>query len=98
MPDSKGRMICGHTLQDGERIILVDDVLTTGKGLDKQITELQKQAQIQVAAIIVIIDRSNPTEKLSGAHMLAEKYGAKIYSLITEEDIMAARQKGIITL
>ena len=98
VPDSKGRMICGHTLQDGERIILVDDVLTTGKGLDKQITELQKQAQIQVAAIIVIIDRSNPANKLSGAHMLAEKYGTKIYSLITEEDIMAAREKGIITL
>ena len=33
IPDDKGRAICGHTLQDGERIIIVDDVITTGRSI-----------------------------------------------------------------
>lgn len=30
--------------------------------------------------------------------MLEEKYGAKVYSLITDEDIQSAQRNGIITL
>lgn len=29
VPDSRGRNICGHTLEDGERIVIVDDMINS---------------------------------------------------------------------
>lgn len=99
IPDSRGRMICGHTLQDGEKIILIADVLTTGRGIDERITRLCEQARVQIEAIVVIINRSDEAEsQLSEARMLEEKYGTKVYSLITHKDISMALKNGIITL
>lgn len=99
IPDHNGRMICGYTLQDGEKVILIADVITTGQGIEERIARLQKQANVQIAAIMVIMDRSDKASGLlSGTRMLEEKYGATVYSLITHKDISMALQNGIITL
>lgn len=98
VPDSRGRWICGHTLQDGEKIIIIDDVITTGHSIEERISRLKKQANVEISAVIVIINRSNQTEESSGVRMLEEKYGAKVYSLITDEDIGMAHKNGIISL
>ncbi len=91
--------ISGHTLQDGEKIIIIDDVITTGRSIDERVTRLREQVHVQIEAIVVIINRSEDAEgQLSGARMLEEKYGTKVYSLITHEDISMALQNGIITL
>ena len=99
VPDSRGRMLCGHTLQDGEKIIIVDDVMTTGISVDERIENLLKAADIRVEAVIVIINRGTlAADELNGAKKLEEKYGAKVYSLITDKDIEMALKKGIISL
>lgn len=98
VPDSRGRWICGHTLQDGEKIIIIDDVITTGRSIEERINRLKEQANVEIAAVIVIINRCNQAEESSGIRMLEEKYGAKVYSLITDEDIRMAQRNGIISL
>lgn len=98
VPDSRERWICGHTLQDGEKIIIIDDVITTGRSIEERINRLKEQANIEIAAVIVIINRCNQAEKSLGVSMLEEKYGAKVYSLITDEDIRMAHKNGIISL
>lgn len=96
--DSRGRMLCGHTLQNGERVVIVDDVMTSGISGEKRIEQLRCQADIQVEAIIVIVSRRNqmPAGTPSGEERMLEKYGAKVYSLITDEDIEAALRERII--
>lgn len=96
--DSRGRMLCGHTLQDGERVVIVDDVMTSGSSVEQRVEQLRRQADIQVAAVIVIVNRRNqmPTGTASGEERIMEKYGARVYSLITDEDIEAALQNRII--
>ncbi len=89
--DSRGRMLCGHTLKDGERVVIVDDVMTSGVSVEERVEKLRELADIQVAAVIVIINRRNqmPEGSLSGEERMMTKYGAKVYSLITDEDIEA---------
>ena len=58
VPDSRGRIMCGHTLKDGEKVVIAD--LT------------DDEARLQGL----------------GAQMLEEKYGAKVYSIITEKDVV----------
>ena len=89
MPDSKGRLLCGHTLTDGEKVVIVDDLMSTGLSICERIERLKEMADIKVIAVVVIADLTNDEAKAQGlgARMLKEKYGAKVYSVITEKDI-----------
>lgn len=89
VPDSQGRMLCGHTLKDGEKIVIVDDLMSTGHTICKRIEQLKSVADIEVTAIIVIADLTDEDARARGlgARMLEEKYGAKVYSIIMEKDV-----------
>lgn len=89
VPDSRGRKICGHTLKDGDKVIIVDDLISIGKTLCERIDQLKEEANIEVVAVIVIVNLVNEEarEKGLGAKMLEERYGAKVYSIITDKDI-----------
>ena len=91
-PDGRGRIICGHTLKDGEKVVIVDDLMSTGQTICKRIERLKEVANIEVIAVVVIADLTNDEarEQGLGAQMLEEKYGAKVYSIITEKDVMKA--------
>lgn len=88
--DGKGRIICGHTLKDGDKVVVVDDLMTTGLTLCERIERLKKMADIDVIAVVVIADLTNAEARQQGlgSQMLEEKYGAKVYSIIVENDIL----------
>ncbi len=92
VPDSRGRMIFGHSLQDGERVVIIDDVMTTGITLGQRIDQLKSAADIVVAAVIVVVNRRTQTADC-GEDRIREKYGAEVYSIITDEDINASFSK-----
>ncbi len=89
MADSKGRMICGHTLKDGDKVVLVDDLMSTGLTICERIDRLKEQADIEVTALVVIADLTNEEARAKGlgTTMIEEKYGTKVYSIITAKDI-----------
>lgn len=89
VPDSRGRIVCGHTLRDGERVVIVDDLMSTGLTICQRIERLKEVANIDVVAVVVIADLTNDEARTQGlgAQMLQEKFGAKVYSIITEKDV-----------
>lgn len=89
VPDSRGRIVCGHTLRDGERVVIVDDLMSTGLTICQKIERLKEVANIDVVAVVVIADLTNDEARTQGlgAQMLQEKFGAKVYSIITEKDV-----------
>jgi orotate phosphoribosyltransferase len=97
-PDSKGSYICGHIPEDGERIVLVDDLVGSGKTLEERIERLREVADIKVSAIVAIVDsyETGMEEPLNGSKKLAEKYGAKILTIVNGDDILHAIENGII--
>lgn len=86
---SKGRIQCGYTLQDGDRVVIVDDLMSTGLTICERIDRLKEVADVEIAAVVVIADLTNEEarEKGLGPILLEKKYGAKVYSVITEEDV-----------
>lgn len=87
--DSRGRSLCGYTLQDGDRVIIIDDLISSGQTLIERIKEIRKMAEIEIAAIVVIADRMIPEEssEKTGSALLEERYHTKVYSIITDTDI-----------
>jgi orotate phosphoribosyltransferase len=98
IPDSKGRIICGHSLQEKEKVVIVDDLIFSGETLIERIERLKETVNIDVTAVIVIADGMTTIEDnlKTGAQMIEEKYGAKIYSIITKDDIVRAIENDII--
>lgn len=98
VPDSRGRIICGHTLQDREKVVIVDDLIFSGGTLIERIERLKKIANIEVIAVIVIADFLTTKDDglITGAQRIEEKYAAKVYSIITKEDIIRAIENCII--
>lgn len=87
-------MVCGHSLQDGDNVVIIDDLMSTGLTLCERIDQLKELANINIAAVIVIADLTNDEaiEKGWGPQMLEQKYGAKVYSVITENDIVNVQE------
>ena len=91
VPDSRGRLLCGYTPKDGDRVIIVDDLFTSGASLEERIAKLKESANVEIAAILVII--ANRSEAIK---MLEEKYNTKVISIITNDDIQNAITKKIV--
>jgi len=66
--------------------------MSTGLTLCERIDHLKKLADFNIAAVIVIANLTNneALEKGWGPQMIEQKYGAKVYSVITETDILKA--------
>ena len=98
VPDSRGRIICGHTLQDREKVVIVDDLIFSGGTLIDRIERLKEMINIEVTAVIVIADFMTTKDDsfMTGAQRIEEKYGAKVFSIITRDDIIRAIENDII--
>jgi orotate phosphoribosyltransferase len=96
VPDSRGRILCGHTLKDTEKVIIVDDLIFSGSTLITRIDRLKEIASIEIAAVIVIADFMTTNNGRTGSQKIEEMYGAKVYSIITKNDISKAIQNDII--
>ncbi len=87
VPDSRGRELCGYTLQDGERILIIDDVMTTGNSVSERIDKIRENADVSVEAVIVVVNRNSQEDGKSGESRMRENYNARVYSLLTDKDI-----------
>ncbi|MGF7145179.1 orotate phosphoribosyltransferase [Anaerotaenia torta] len=98
VPDSRNRIICGHTLTDNEKVVIVDDLIFSGSSLIERVERLKKLADIKIAAVIVIADFMSVKEGevQTGAQRIEERYGTKVYSIVTRADITRAINNDII--
>jgi orotate phosphoribosyltransferase len=81
-PKSYGMMqwIEGN-IKNGDRVVIVDDVITTGKSTIEAITRA-KEAGLEIVRVIALIDRQE------GGREAVEELGFKLDSVITREEVM----------
>lgn len=61
------KMIEGPALKAGDRVIMVEDVITTGHSVLKAIEEVEKLGA-KVVRVICLVDRAEGAEKILGAY------------------------------
>ena len=76
------KLIEGRELDPSDRVVIVDDVATSGSSLIKSI-EVLKEHKIEISKVIVVVDREE------GARQLLALSGYPLYSLFTIQDILA---------
>ena len=94
----EGGLFVGKQLQDGERVILIEDVMTSGKALREMLPKLKAQANVTIAGMVISVDRMERglESNLSAVQEVYKEFGVKVYSIVNMADIIAAIEDGII--
>lgn len=94
----EGGMFVGKQLIDGERVIIIEDVMTSGKALRELLPKLEQTAKVQIAGMVISVDRMERglQSELSAVQEVYKEFGVKVYSIVTMTDIIAAIEDGVI--
>lgn len=93
----EGGMFVGKTLTDNEKVIIIDDVMTSGKALRESMPKLKSAANVDVTGMVITVDRMEKgTGELSAVQEVKQEFGVTVYPIVTMTDIIDAIQKEII--
>ena len=94
----EGGLFVGKQLSDGEKVIIIEDVMTSGKALGEILPKLAAAANVEVVGMIISVDRMEKAlnSDLSAVKMAKEEYGIDVYSVVNMNDIIEAIEQGVI--
>lgn len=94
----EGGLFVGKMPEKGEKVIIVEDVMTSGKALREILPKLKAAAEVEVAGMVISVDRMERglESELSAVQEAYKEFGVKVYSIVTMADIVSAIEKGIV--
>ena len=93
----EGGMFVGKTLTDGEKVVIIDDVMTSGKALRESMPKLKGAADVDVTGMVITVDRMEKgTGELSAVQEVKRDFGVTVYPIVTMEDIIEAIKNDIV--
>ena len=94
----EGGLFVGKQLIDGEKVIIIEDVMTSGKALREILPKLEAAAKVEVVGMIISVDRREKAlnSEVSAVTEAKKEFGIDVYSVVTMDDIIAAIEKGVI--
>ena len=90
----EGGMFVGKQLQDGEQVVIVEDVMTSGKALKEVLPKLRGAAKVDVTGMVITVDRMEKAlnSEQSAVQQAYAEEGVKVYSIVTIEDIIEGKE------
>ncbi len=94
----EGGLFVGKQLENGEKIIIIEDVMTSGKALREILPKLKQTANVEIAGMVISVDRMEKglESGLSAVQEVYKEFGVKVYSIVTMADIIEAIETGVI--
>lgn len=85
----EGGVLVGHTLRDGDRVVIVEDVTTAGTSIRETVPILRAAARVELRALIVSVDRQErgQNERSALAEVGAE-FGLTTLSIVNIDQIV----------
>ena len=94
----EGGMFVGKKLTDGEKVVIIEDVMTSGKAMAEVYPKLKSAADVDITGMVITVDRMERAlegEK-SAVQAVYEKYGVPVYSIVNMEDIIQGIRDEVI--
>ena len=83
-------ILLGTKLQDGDRVVIIEDVTTSGKSIEETFPIIQAQANVTIKGLMVSlnrVERGLESEKSALAE-IEEKYGFATGAIVTMEEVV----------
>ena len=86
----EGGSMVGYKPQDGDRVVIVEDVVTAGTAVRESIALFQQVADVSIRALFVSVDRmERGTRDCSTLDELRADHGIAVYPIVTVREILA---------
>ena len=94
----EGGMFVGKKLEDNEKVVIIEDVMTSGKALREVMPKLTESANVNVTGMVITVDRMEKAldSELSAVEQAYKDFGVKVYSIVNINDIIQAIRDGIV--
>ena len=76
----EGGMFVGKKLADGEKVVIIEDVMTSGKALREVMPKLKDTANVNVTGMVITVDRMEKAldSELSAVEQAYKDFGVKV--------------------
>ncbi|MCM1097780.1 MAG: orotate phosphoribosyltransferase [Ruminococcus flavefaciens] len=82
-------ILLGSNLQDGDRVVIIEDVTTSGKSIEETFPILTAQAKVEIRGLMVSLNRMEKglSGQKSALEEIREKYGFDAHAIVTMADV-----------
>ena len=89
----------GTSLADGDCVVMIEDVTTSGKSIDETYPKLTAAANVEVKGLIVSLNRMEVGKggKVSAQEEIQERYGFPVASIVSMAEVVEALEGTVIT-
>ena len=85
----EGGNLVGHKLADKQNLIIVEDVITAGTAIRENLPVITNAANVNIAAIIVSVDRMEKgTGELSAIQQVEEDFSIPTHAIVTIDEVV----------
>ncbi len=82
-------ILLGSKLQDGDRVVIIEDVTTSGKSIEETVPILREQGNVTIVGLMVSLNRMEKGKgEQSALDEIKELYGISASAIVTMEDVV----------
>ncbi len=83
-------ILLGSKLKDGDRVVIIEDVTTSGKSIEETFPILKEQADVEIKGLMVSLNRMEKGlgGKVSALQEIREKYGFPANAIVSMADVI----------
>ncbi len=83
-------ILLGSKLKDGDRVVIIEDVTTSGKSIEETFPIIKAQAEVEIKGLIVSLNRMERglESTKSALEEIKEKYGFETNAIVTMEEVV----------
>ncbi len=84
-------IITGYQPQDGDRILIIEDVITAGTAVREVLPLLKAAADVKVEGLVISVDRmERGTGNKTAVQEIYDQYGIRTFPIVTVREIISA--------
>lgn len=85
----EGGTMVGYKLQDGDKVLIIEDVITAGTAIRECLPVLKAAADVEIAGLIISVDRMERGQSNKTAiQEIYDEFGIKAYPIVTVREII----------
>ena len=82
-------ILLGSKLKDGDRVVIIEDVTTSGKSIEETYPIIKAQGDVDVLGLVVSVDRCERGKgEKSALTEIQEKYGFRTTAIVTMKEVV----------
>ncbi len=83
-------ILLGSSLKDGDRVVIIEDVTTSGKSIEETFPILKEQADVEIKGLMVSLNRMEKGQSgtVSALEEIRQKYGFETNAIVTMAEVV----------